>query len=58
MVRESPRSNLRRERVENVDGGSRNRQLFDIYLEVSLDGGLTWSPAAPICNVELKSTRG
>lgn len=55
MVRESPTlESLGETRVENVDGGYRIDSFFDIYLEVSLDGGLTWSPAAQSCNVELK----
>ena len=48
MVRESPsKASLGRTSVRSVpaDGSYRINSFFDIFTEVSLDGGLTWSPS-------------
>ena len=46
MVRESPtKASLGRTSVRGVEGGYMIGSFFDIFTEVSLDGGQTWTPA-------------
>ncbi len=54
MVRESPsKASLGRTTIEPVGGGYMIDSFFDIFTEVSLDGGQNWSPAAEAAHVEL-----
>ena len=46
MVRESPtRASTGRTTIESVQGGYRIDSFFDIFTELSLDGGQTWMPS-------------
>lgn len=51
MIRESPtRASLGRTSVRTVPGGYQISSFFDIFIELSLDGGQTWHAArAPLC---------
>ena len=54
MVRESPtRQSTGRTTVESVGAGFMIDSFFDIFTEISLDGGQNWSPAAQPAHVEL-----
>jgi hypothetical protein len=54
MVRESPtRASLGRTSIESIGGGFMIDSFFDIFTELSLDGGQTWSPSAEPGHVEL-----
>ena len=45
MVRESPsKASLGRTSVRTTSSGYDVSSFFDIFTEVSLDGGATWSP--------------
>ncbi len=45
MVRESPtKQSLGQTSIQTVSGGYQTSSFFDIFTEVSLDGGATWSP--------------
>lgn len=51
MVRESPtQASLGQVRIEDLGGGqARISSFFDVFIELSLDGGLNWVPAdAPV----------
>jgi hypothetical protein len=41
--------------VEQVDGGSRVSSFFDLWTDLSTDGGQTWSPAINLQRVSLDS---
>jgi PKD repeat protein len=46
MIRESPtRQSLGRTTIQAVPGGFLIASFFDVWTEVSLDGGVTWTPA-------------
>ena len=54
MVRESPtRQSLGRTTIESIGGGYMIDSFFDIFTEISLDGGQNWSPSAEPGHVEL-----
>ena len=54
MVRESPtKQSLGRHTVRKVDGGFRISSFFDVFLDVSLNNGSTWSPADSATTVAL-----
>ena len=56
MVRESPTlASLGETRIEAVAGGYMIDSFFDIYTEVSVDGGLHWSEGLEVCSMELKA---
>ncbi len=55
MIRESPiLASLGETRIEAIGGGHMIDSFFDIFTEVSIDGGATWSPALQPCSMELK----
>ncbi|MFI5253278.1 MAG: putative Ig domain-containing protein [Bacteroidota bacterium] len=46
MVRESPsKHSLGRSSIRPINGGYRVSSFFDVFTELSLDGGSTWSPS-------------
>lgn len=51
MVRESPtRASTGRTSLRSINGRFATSSFFDIFTEISLDGGATWTPAAePVC---------
>ena len=54
MVRESPtRQSTGETRYSNTAGGYRIASFFDIFTEVSMDGGISWSPASDPAYMEL-----
>ena len=54
MVRESPtRASTGRTSIETTGGGFFIDSFFDIFTEISLDGGQNWSPAPEPGHVEL-----
>ena len=54
MIRESPtRASSGETSLRAVPGGYMISSFFDIFTEVSLDGGLTWSPATDPVTVQL-----
>lgn len=61
MVRESPsKASLGRTSVRSAGGGSGGgagglliSSFFDVFLEVSLDGGATWLPASNSCRLQI-----
>jgi PKD repeat protein len=56
MIRESPtRQSLGRTSIRTVTGGFLIESFFDVWTEVSLDGGLTWTPALDGGPLELRS---
>jgi len=55
QLRESPtRASLGGATLRTVPGGCMISSFFDIFTELSLDGGQTWLPAADSCRVELR----
>jgi len=53
MLRESPsKASLGRLTIEPNGSGFRISSFFDIFTEISLDGGQTWSPSAESTHVE------
>jgi hypothetical protein len=56
MVRESPTlPSLGQTTIQPVAGGFLISSFFDIFTEVSLDGGQTWTPAQQAAHVELRT---
>ncbi len=56
MLRESPtRASTGKTEVRHVDGGFRIDSFFDVFVELSVDGGTTWSPAAEPLRLEQHS---
>ena len=54
MIRESPTlASVGQTHIRPVAGGYRISSFFDIFTEVSTDGGMTWSPSASPGHVEL-----
>jgi hypothetical protein len=54
MIRESPtRASAGRHVVRQVDGGYQITSFFDVFLEVSFDGGQMWSPTTRPVRVNL-----
>jgi hypothetical protein len=60
MLRESPtRASIGRTSVQkNAAGGYRIGSFFDVFTEISLDGGATWSPVADATHVEFLGQPG
>lgn len=55
MIRESPsRASLGRTSSRQVNGGYMLDSVFDIYTELTLDGGKTWQPSQQAAHVELR----
>ncbi|MEY2409114.1 MAG: hypothetical protein QOF48_1784 [Verrucomicrobiota bacterium] len=56
MLRESPTlSSLGKHVIRTIDGGFRIGSFFDVFLELSVDGGQTWSPALTPVRVDYDS---
>jgi len=56
MLRESPtRASLGKTTIQSQasGGGYRIGSFFDVFTEISLDGGQTWSPSSEPTHVEL-----
>jgi hypothetical protein len=54
FIRESPTlTSVGQARIRPADGGYRISSFFDIFTEISLDSGMTWSPSASSGYVEL-----
>src|SRR6266700_2529635 len=57
MIRESPtKASLGKHRIRDIDGGFMVSSFFDVFLEVSVDGGQTWSPALAPAHVDYSSS--
>src|SRR4030095_3849245 len=55
MIRESPsRASLGRMTIEPVDGGFRIGSFCDVFTEISLDAGQTWSPATDAVRLQYR----
>ena len=55
MVRESPTlASTGETRIETIPGGYMIDSFFDVYLEISTDGGATWMPGATPLRLELR----
>jgi hypothetical protein len=55
MIRESPsKQSLGSTALQPVPGGHMVDSFFDIFTEISLDGGQNWSPAQAAAEVELR----
>jgi hypothetical protein len=55
MVRESPsKASIGKTTVRTVPGGFMIGSFFDVFTEVSVDGGATWVPAVQSGHVELR----
>jgi autotransporter-associated beta strand protein len=56
MLRESPsKASLGRTTISPVTGGYMVSSFFDVFTEISLDGGATWTPAQDSCHMELRN---
>ena len=56
MLRESPsKASLGKTSVRQVPGGYMIGSFFDVFPELSLDGGQTWSPSPDSSHVELRA---
>jgi len=56
MIRESPsKASLGKHVIRTIDGGFMVSSFFDVFLEVSIDGGQTWSPALAPAHVDYSS---
>src|SRR5439155_16134345 len=56
MIRESPtRASLGETRIMPVTGGYMISSFFDVFTEISLDGGNTWSPSDTSGHMELQT---
>ncbi|HUR19940.1 MAG TPA: HYR domain-containing protein [Vicinamibacterales bacterium] len=54
-LRESPtKASLGRTTVQPIGGGNLISSFFDVFTELSTDGGATWMPAADSTHVELR----
>src|ERR1043166_1521493 len=54
MIRESPtRQSIGQTTVRAVEGGYMISSFFDVFIEISLDGGLTWNGSQASGRVEL-----
>ena len=54
MIRESPTlASMGQARIRPVTGGYQISSFFDIFTEISTDGGMTWSPSGSSGYVEL-----
>jgi hypothetical protein len=54
MLRESPsRPSLGQTTVRAIEGGFRIGSFFDVFIELSTDGGQTWSGVANPVHIEL-----
>jgi hypothetical protein len=56
MIRESPtKASLGKHRIREIDGGFMVSSSFEVFLEVSIDGGQIWSPALAPAHVDYSS---
>ena len=56
MIRESPtRASTGKTSIRQVPGGNMIGSFFDVFTELSLDGGATWTPTTEPTTVELRS---
>src|SRR5207247_1134427 len=56
MIRESPtRASTGKTTVRPIEGGYMIGSFFDVFPEISVDGGQTWTPAQGAQHVELRS---
>ncbi|HZJ14179.1 MAG TPA: hypothetical protein VFD27_03970, partial [Chthoniobacteraceae bacterium] len=54
MIRESPtRASTGRTNIRTVDNGFEIDSFFDVFTDLSVDGGQTWSPASEAGHVDL-----
>ncbi len=57
MLRESPtRASIGRTSIRSVPGGYRISSFFDIFTELSLDGGRTWTPSCDVLHIAAEET--
>ena len=55
LIRESPtKASLGETRIEAPPAGYMIDSFFDVFTEISTDGGMSWSPAAQAIRMELK----
>jgi len=57
MLRESPTlTSIGKTRLRRIGGGYMMSSFFDIFTEISLDGGQSWSPVVNPSHVQLVAT--